>query len=371
MKNDRKKRIVLAGGGSGGHVMPLLNVWELLKNDYDFIFMGKSRGDEEMLVKQRNIPYHGVWTGKWRRYWSWRNVIDLFTFPMGIWQSIWILYHYKPDLVFAKGGYVSLPVAVAARILGIKLVLHESDSVFGLANRLAAGFASKIAVSFPVGRYDIGYHDKMIWTGMPVRNWRVGDDNVEDIRQHFAIDNDLPVVLVTGGSQGAMNLNTYVMKHIVAILEFANVIHIAGKNDFKRVEAKKINIIRGNGKYIIYDFMYEDYDKAMILADMVVSRAGSTLAEISNLAKPSILVPLPHSASNHQYYNAKSFEDVGASVMVEERDFERINLAILVESILGDEERYEEMSAAAVTAIKTEGATQMMADLIVEEVENI
>lgn len=368
MKNEKKKRIVLAGGGSGGHVVPLLNVWELLKNKYDFIFVGKSGGDEEILVKQKNIPYKGVLTGKWRRYFSWRNFVDFFTFPLGVLQSAYILYNYKPDLVFAKGGYASLPVAMAARILGIKLLLHESDSVFGLANRLVASYANKIAVSFPVGRYDSDYQDKMIWTGMPVRAWRDKNGEIEDMRQDFAIDNDLPVVLVTGGSQGAKNVNSYVLKHIVSILEFANVIHIAGKNDFKRVESKKINIVRGKGKYLIYDFMYEDYDKAMLIADIVVSRSGSTLAEISNLSKPSILIPLPNSASNHQYYNAKSFEDVGASVMVEERDFDRINLAILINSLLQDEERYEEMCAAAATAMKTEGATQIMADLVEKEV---
>jgi len=359
-----KKKIVLTGGGTGGHAFPLIFIWEQIKNDYDFLYIGERNGKEEEIVKRAKIRYQGIWAGKWRRYFSLRNFIDLWRIPVGIWQSFWILRKWKPDLILAKGGYVSVPVVIAARLLKIKVISHESDAIMGLANRIIANYADKIAVAFPVGRYGNKFAKKMIWVGMPVRCWSYKQEDEPKLRKYFSIENDLPVLLVTGGSQGAVNVNKYVMKYLVEILKFCNVIHLTGKNDFERVKKWQEKLTDHKDRYLVYDFMFEDYEKAMVLCDLVISRAGSTLAEISNLAKPSILIPLPSSASNHQYYNAKSFEDVGASVMVEERDFDKINLAVLVSSLIDDEEGMEEMRAASATAMQTQGSARIVADLI-------
>ncbi len=364
MKKINKKRIVLTGGGSGGHAFPLIFIWEQIKDDYDFLFIGEQNGKEEEIVKRTKIEYKGIWAGKWRRYFSWKNFIDVLRVPIGIWQSYWIMKRWKPDLVLAKGGYVSVPVVVAAALLKIKIISHESDAIMGLANRISARYADKIAVAFPVGRYGVKYANKMIWVGMPVRRWKYRQEDEPMLRKNFSIKNDLPVLLVTGGSQGAVNVNKYVMKYLDEILKYCNVIHLTGKYDYKRVKSWREKMKNNQDRYLVYDFLFEDYEKAMVLCDLLISRAGSTLAEISNLAKPSILIPLPTSASNHQYYNAKSFEDVGASVMVEERDFDKINLAVLVKSLLFDEEGMEEMKAAAVTAMQTQGSARIVADLI-------
>ncbi|MBU0647627.1 UDP-N-acetylglucosamine--N-acetylmuramyl-(pentapeptide) pyrophosphoryl-undecaprenol N-acetylglucosamine transferase [Patescibacteria group bacterium] len=369
MNKSKKKKIVLAGGGSGGHVIPLLSIYDRIKDTYDVLFVGLAGGSEMQLLDRKKIEYQTIYAGKLRRYFDLRNIIDILLVPYSIIQCLYILWRYKPDLVFTKGGNVSLPVAIAAWMLGLPILAHESDSVMGLSNSIISKFAGKIAVAFPVGCYNGYSEEKMVWAGMPIREWKVQKSDIPKARKFFALDNDLPVLLITGGSQGAVSINTYVMNNIVDLLEFCNVIHITGETDFKRVESKKINIVRGKGKYLIFDFMYDDYDRAIMIADIVISRAGSTLAELSDLAKPSILVPLPHSAGNHQYFNAKSFEDMGASVMVEERDFDRINLAVLVESILSDEERLEEMKAAAATAMMTEGSAQIISDLIDSMVE--
>ncbi len=360
----KKKRIVLTGGGSGGHAIPLISIWQEIKNDYDFLYIGEKGGKEQEIVKRVGLDYRGVWAGKWRRYFSWQNYLDLGRVPVGIWQSYWILREWKPDLVLAKGGYVSVPVVLAAVLLKIKIISHESDAIMGLANRIIARYADKIAVAYPVGRYGHKYTKKMVWVGMPVREWSYKINDEKKLRKYFGIKNDLPILFVTGGSQGALHVNKYVMKHLEGLLEFCNVIHTTGRTDFRRVKEWRETLPKNKERYLIYDFMFEEYERAMVLADLIVSRGGSTLAEISSLAKPSILIPLPTAAGNHQYYNVKGFEDVGASVMVEERDFDKINLTVLVKSLLEDEEGLEEMKAAAATAMKTQGSVRIMADLI-------
>lgn len=368
-KKTKQEKIVLAGGGSGGHVIPLLSIWEILKDDYDVLFMCSSGGKETAVLEARGVNFRGVWAGKLRRYFDWRNLVDFFRIPVGVIQSYLILRDFQPAMVLAKGGYVSVPVGIAAWLLKIPIVTHESDAVMGLANRILARFAERIAVAFPVGRYQSQYEEKMIWTGMPVRRWKYTEKDKDEIRNKWGLDNDLPVIFITGGSQGAKKLNTYVMDGLGDILTFANVIHQTGELDFARLERKKMSLSETKGKYLIYDFMIDDFERAIILADIVLARAGSTLAEISNLAKPSILIPLPTSASNHQFHNAKSFEDMGAGIMIEERDFVKINLPTLLDSLLMDEERLEEMSSAASTAMKTEGSAQILVDIIKDVIE--
>jgi len=370
-KSEKKEtKIVLAGGGSGGHVIPLLSIWEILKDEYDVLFVCSSGGKETAVLEARGVNFKGVWAGKLRRYFDWQNIVDLFRIPVGVLQSYFLLRDFKPAMVLAKGGYVSVPVGIAAWLLGIPIVTHESDAVMGLANRILARFAKRIAVAFPVGRYQSKYEQKMIWTGMPVRQWKYGEKDKKEIKRKWGLDNGLPVVFITGGSQGAKKLNSYILDGLVDILDYANVIHQTGELDFARLERKKMSLGESKGKYLIYDFMIDDFDRAIILADIVVARAGSTLAEISNLAKPSVLIPLPTSASNHQFHNAKSFEDMGAAIMIEERDFTKINLPTLLRSLIADEERMEEMSSAASTAMKTEGSAQILVDIIKSVIEN-
>jgi UDP-N-acetylglucosamine--N-acetylmuramyl-(pentapeptide) pyrophosphoryl-undecaprenol N-acetylglucosamine transferase len=236
--------------------------------------------------------------------------------------------------------------------------------VMGLANKIISRMAKTIAVSFPIGAYDNKYASKMIFTGLPVKGWKAKSGDVQKMKKILQIDLQLPTIFVTGGSYGANSVNSYILEHASKILNYANILHVTGDNDYDRVTKLGKNI-KGKGVYNIYKFLTDDFNKDLYVSDMVISRASATtLAEISSMAKPSILIPLPTSASNHQYFNAKSFEDMGASVMIEERDFPRINLAILIKSILEDEERYEEMSASAVTAMQTEGAAQIIKDII-------
>lgn len=361
---NKKIKVILAGGGSGGHVFPLLNIWEYMKQDYDVLYIGEKNGKEEKWVTERGIKFQGVYAGKLRRYFDLRNIIDFFKVPIGIIQAINIIKNFKPQVVLVKGGYVSLPVAAAAWFMKIPVIEHESDLVMGLSNRIIAGIADKIAVSFPVGGYGEKYSNKMIYTGLPVREWKFKSGDVKKIKADLNIDNNLPTVFVTGGSHGAMKINSYVMEHAKEILKFANIVQVAGDLDYERVK-KEQEKISGNGKYLVYGFLSDDFNRAMFVSEIVISRASATtLAEISSLAKPSILVPLPTSASNHQYFNARSFEDMGASVMIEERDFSKINLAVLISSILDDEERYYEMSSSASAAMQTEGAGLIILDLI-------
>ncbi len=364
-----KKKVLLVGGGSGGHVFPLLNVWEFMKDDYEVLYIGEENGKEKSWVEERGIRYKGIQAGKLRRYFSLQNFVDFFKVPIGIYQSWKIIKDFKPDLVFAKGGNVSFPAVVAAWWLKIPILTHESDLVMGLANKMTASMATKIAVSFPVGGYGEKYADKMIYTGLPVRAWNKKSGDEEEIMKHFGVNKELPVIFVTGGSQGAMNLNSYVMKHLEKILEYANVIFVTGENDYERVNGE-VGHVKGEGVCKIYSFLTDNFNKGMFVSDLIVSRASATtLAEISSMAKPSVLVPLPTSASNHQYFNAKSYEDMGACVLIEERDFDKFNLAVLIRSLFEDEESYHEMSSSASAAMQTDGVGKIILDLINELIE--
>ena len=203
----KRKTILLAGGGSAGHVMPLVSVVEAIKGKYDTVFIIEKNGVEENVLKKRNIIYYGILAGKWRRYWSWQNFIDIFKVIIGIFQSIYLLFKIKPDVVLAKGGYVSIPVSVACWFWHIPLVSHESDAIMGLANKFTARIARKIGVAFPVGVYGGVNENKLVWVGMPVRKFEMDGGDLIKIGKYFGINNDLPVVFVTGGSQGAVNLN--------------------------------------------------------------------------------------------------------------------------------------------------------------------
>jgi len=209
----------------------------------------------------------------------------------------------------------------------------------------------------------------MIYTGLPVRAWakKSGDD--DEIIKSFGLDKELPIIFVTGGSHGAKSLNSYVAQHLEKILEFANVIMVTGENDYERI-VDKVGDVKGKGVCRIYSFLTDNFNKGMFISDLIISRASATtLAEISSMAKPSILVPLPTSASNHQYFNAKSYEDMGACVLVEERDFDKINLAVLIKSLFEDEESYHEMTSSASAAMQTDGVGKIILDLINDLIE--
>lgn len=360
----------MAGGGTGGHILPTLAVADSLKNKLpgvELLYIGSRRVEDRRLVEAAGIEFKGIHAGKLRRYLSWENFLDIFRFWLGIWEAGRIIKKFRPQVVFAKGGYVSLPVVLAAKRLEIPVVLHESDSHLGLANKIALKSATKLAVSWPIQNYwqnepKLGkYADKFVYTGLPMApefiNWKAGK----------LFENGLPIILITGGSQGAHAINEMVWEILPQLLRRFNVAHQAGKLDIGEAERRKADLapeIRDN--YLPFEFDRNIFSSALHLADLVISRSGSFVFELAVLEKPAILIPLPSSANDHQMKNAQWMANNGAAVTLSE-ELGSAKLLEIVDDLMVDSGKRLAMS----DTIKTLGeqsrtAAETIAKLIID-----
>lgn len=269
---------------------------------------------EEKMMKDLNVPFKAVLSGKFRRYFSLWNVVDLVKVPIGILQSLFTLSRFNPKVVFAKGGFVSFPVAVAAWILRVPVILHESDVVPGLANKICAKFAKKVCVSFEKSREHFPGKD-VVFTGNPVRKELIEGDK-ERGRKFTGLHNKKPVLLVMGGSQGAKFLNNIVHDHLDALLEKYHVIHLAG-------EGEGNDGIPEREGYKRYAYVDKEMKDLYALADVIVTRSGAnTLAELAAVGKPALLVPLGKEASRgDQIDNAHEHAKNHPAHVMEEHQF--------------------------------------------------
>jgi len=326
-------RIVLTGGGTGGHICPLAAVASQLRlNEQDknieLLWLGEAGGREELAAKRLNIKFTGLLCGKVRRYFSIRNLFDLIKLPLGFMQAFLILAKFKPRVVFSKGGYVSWPVSLAASLMGIKVVLHESDMVMGLTNKILARFASKVLLGWPIKEnLDIKGEIKVV--GNPIRSEVLTADRATALN-FFKLAGKSPVVLVLGGSQGASEINKFISANLGELLSVCRIIHLTGKNK-KEIESR-------DGYYVAEELSASDLALAYVLADLIISRAGAnTLAEIAAWAKPTVLLPLASSANNHQLANAEYFASQQAAVICEPGIAD--NLKLLVVNLLRDQNK--------------------------------
>lgn len=328
------KKIILTSGGTAGHIWPILAVAKEIKKQNSkskFLFVGSKNGVEATLVPQFGLKFSGILAGKLRRYWSWENLIDPFKSIIGFFQSILIIIRFKPDIIFAKGGYVSFPVGLAAWVMRKKIIIHESDSVLGLTNKILSIFAKKICVSFPKENYPKKYHQKMIYTGLPVRN-EILAGSKEKIYADFDLNPQVPLILVTGGSQGAHDMNVVIARMLTDILNFTQVIHLTGKLDFTKLKLLRQKLpYRLQSRYRVIDFVLEGMGDILKAADLVISRAGATtIAELAALGKPAILIPLPTAAANHQEKNAEVLRFAHAALIIYQED---LSTKVLIEKI--------------------------------------
>ncbi|MEI6040312.1 MAG: UDP-N-acetylglucosamine--N-acetylmuramyl-(pentapeptide) pyrophosphoryl-undecaprenol N-acetylglucosamine transferase [Candidatus Berkelbacteria bacterium] len=304
-------KIMFTGGGTAGHVWPIVSIsQELNKEGIEYLYVGSSDGLEVDISKNYKIPFKGIFVGKFRNYFSLQNIVDPFKILIGLVQAFFIVISYQPDVVFSKGGYVSFPVLFWAKILKIPVVAHESDSVLGRATLWAAKFARKICLGFAREYCDFSnldiddskYKNKFEYTGIPIRK-----EFSQVVKQKF----DRPVILITGGSQGSFKINQIIEEIMTNVLEKFEVFHIVGQTDFTRFSKIK------DTHYHVYDFT-SDIAQIMMNADLIVSRAGSTLAEISYLGKPSIIIPYTFASMDHQVANAKIYKNNRAAEIVPE-----------------------------------------------------
>jgi len=345
--------ILLTGGGTGGHTIPLvIAAAELRKRRKDLVlFWIGGGGIEERAARDNNIAFGKVVVGKFRRYFSFSNLLDFFKIPAGVFQSFFLILGFKPDLVFSKGGYVSLPVVFAAFLLRKKIIIHESDLKPGLANRIGARLASKILLGF---KSEIE-KKKCFFTGNPVRKEILQQDK-EGAYRFFDLDLKRKTILILGGSQGARFLNRLIVKAKKDLQEY-QIIHLVGP---------RYSLPKTEENYKPYNWLdAKRIGQAYALAQIVIARAGAnTLSEIAVCAKPSILIPMPRSAAGHQLANAKSFETAGASIVLEQESLSRNKLIKIVKNLLANQERLKKMGLAAQNLACPDAASRMVSSIL-------
>lgn len=308
------KRIVLTGGGTAGHVTPNIALLPSLREaGYEISYMGSYDGIEKKLIADFDIPYVGISTGKFRRYLDLRNFTDPFRVIKGFSEARKYLKEFKPNVVFSKGGFVSVPVVRAAASLGIPCIIHESDMTPGLANKLCIPVAKKVCCNFPE-TLKLLPENKAVLTGSPIRAELSQGNKLAGLNM-CGFSANKPVIMVIGGSLGAANVNKAVRDALPRLLEDFQVVHLCGKD-------KIDNLLLTTPGYKQFEYIKSELKDLFAMADIVISRAGANaICELLALKKPNILIPLPASSSRgDQILNAKSFEVQGFSIVINEDD---------------------------------------------------
>jgi UDP-N-acetylglucosamine--N-acetylmuramyl-(pentapeptide) pyrophosphoryl-undecaprenol N-acetylglucosamine transferase len=326
------KKIVLTGGGSAGHVMPNLAIVPgLRKQQWEIAYIGSHTGIEKELLERTDIPYYAIATGKFRRYFSLQNFTDPFRVIQGLFEAVALLKQIQPDLVFSKGGFVSVPVTIAAWLNHIPVVLHESDLTPGLANKLALPFATTICATFPESLEHLP-PAKRVLTGNPIRN-ELLEGSAEKGLACCGFTPEKPVLAVMGGSLGSVFLNKTVREILPELLQSYQVIHICGKG----------NLAAGldSPGYRQFEFIGPELPDVLAAADLCVSRAGANfIFELLALKKPTLLIPLSKAASRgDQILNAASFEKQGFSMVLTEEELTRELLFEKIDRLYRERER--------------------------------
>lgn len=328
------KKIVLTGGGSAGHVTPNIALSKILiKNDWQVEYIGSLDGIEKNLVQEVGINYHGISSGKLRRYFSLENFKDPFKVLKGLAEATLLLKKLKPDLVFSKGGFVTVPVIMSAYLNKIPVVIHESDYTTGLANKISIPFSKKVCVSFPETLKYIP-QDKGVYTGAPIRA-EITQGNKEKGLVFCGFNNEKPVILVMGGSLGSQILNKNIREIITKLTENFQVVHICGKG----LKDESFENITG---YKQFEYINQELSDVFACTEIFVSRAGSNaIFEFLALKKPNLLIPLSKKASRgDQILNARSFEKAGFSKILYEEDLDSELLYNFIKSLYKDKEKY-------------------------------
>jgi len=355
---DNKNLIIFTGGGTGGSVSPLLAVYEEMQaryGQYRFAWVGTRQGIERKMVAKAGINYYAITAGKLRRYFSWRNFSDLVKIILGIFQSLILIWRLKPALVVSAGSFVSVPFVWTAAMFNIPSVIHQQDALPGLANKLMAPFAAKVTVTFEQSLKDFG--KKAVWTGNPVRRSLIVDSRKSKVESHFGFENNFPVILVLGGGTGAKAINELVWSSLDELMQFCQIIHLAGKN---KSDIHKSQVV--SQRYFQTEFLDVDgMAEALNAADIVVSRCGmGVLSELSELGKPAILIPIPGS---HQELNAKMFSDRQAAIVLSQQDLSNGKFVQTVKELVLDRSRQSLLSVNIRKVIKPNAAETIAAIL--------
>ena len=369
-------RILISGGGTGGHIYPALAVAHALRDRYgaDLMFLGDEKGLEREIVPREGIRFVGVTAGKFRRYLSPQTFTDLANVPVGIRQARDIVRDFQPHAAFTSGGYASVPAGLGARGIGAPLVMHQQDVSPNLANRILAPRATCITVSFPQSlRYFQRYRKKTVLTGNPVREeiLRMVNQPGEVYKASFNLDPTQPVLLVTGGSQGSRHLNHVVVASLSRLLPYCQVLHVSGEHNYeetrKMAEPQFAERPELRGRYVLRGYLSTRMAEALAASDVLLCRSGAaTLSELAVLGRPSILVPLPPGfTGSPQATNAAMFRQAGAAEVILDKDLTVNALLEALMPVLSNPPRRTLMANAARTLAQPD-ATISLADSVAQ-----
>jgi UDP-N-acetylglucosamine--N-acetylmuramyl-(pentapeptide) pyrophosphoryl-undecaprenol N-acetylglucosamine transferase len=373
-------RILITGGGTGGHVSPAVAVIAGLRGrcaaagvPLDLLFLGSRAGAERRIIAELGVPYAAIATGKLRRYFSWRTPLDLARIPLGVAQAAWRVARFRPAVIFSTGGYVCVPPVIAGRLLGIPVITHEQTARSGLANRIAARFARVVAISYPESAAEFP-PSRTVLTGNPLRPDLLGGDAAR-AAAHWRLDPATPTIYITGGALGAHAINEAVRAALPDLLAVAQVVHQVGEGpdgsraDIAAAEAQAQASPAARARYRPVPFVGPELGDLYALVALVVGRAGAgTVNEIAALGKPAILIPLPGAASDEQTANARRLEAAGGAIVLPQTDLTPARLAAEVQGLLADPDRRARMAQAGPTLARPDAADRLV-DLILRLAE--
>lgn len=371
-------KILFTGGGTAGHIFPIIAILRQIKKIYSkedlrFYYIGPRDEFGKALFLKEGVIVKTILAGKMRRYFGFKsffqNLSDiLFRIPIGFLQSLFYIFVISPDLIFSKGGYGSLPVVFSGWLLLTPIFLHESDAVPGLANKLMGKFSLEIFVSFSVEKMGISFPaKKMISLGNPIRE-EILEGEEEKAKELFKLTGEKPVILVLGGSQGAQRINDILLAVLPEILENFELIHQTGRKNFKEITAEANVMVNENLQryYHPSPFLKEERLKhAYKKSGLIISRAGSgSIFEIAAFGKPSILIPLPRAAQDHQLKNAYAYAETGACLVVEEENLTSHFFLERLKYLFSQPEKLKEMGKAGKAFSRPEAA-RIIAEYII------
>lgn len=366
-------KIVLTGGGSGGHLMPLIAVARKIKEklpETEFVFIGPKGELEDGIIGREGIPIRNVLSGKFRRYLSFQNLVDCFKIPAGIVQSMLILLKEMPDAIFSKGGYASLPVVLVGWIYRIPIMIHESDAVPGMANGVLSKFADRVAVSYPEAEKEFP-EAQVVLTGNPLRE-DINKGDAQKAREKFGLSGSKKIIYITGGSQGAQAINDKILDILPELLKKYQIIHHTGAANFDNVRhrAGEAGIKVGREGYVAAPFFGDELKDIYAACDLVISRASAnTISEIGANRKPSILIPLPNAANDHQRMNAYALAKNGACIVLEESNLGKNLLLSRIDEIMESQELQDKL-AQGISSFYHPDASEKIAQGVLGMIKN-
>jgi UDP-N-acetylglucosamine--N-acetylmuramyl-(pentapeptide) pyrophosphoryl-undecaprenol N-acetylglucosamine transferase len=366
-------KIIFTGGGSGGHFYPIIAISQELRKiikeqklvDPTMYFLAPEPYDLGMLFDNQ-IIYKQIFSGKKRIYSSFLNIIDKFKLIIGVVQAAWIVFWIYPDVIFSKGGYGSVPVVFVGKILGIPIIIHESDSAPGRANLWASKYAEKISISFPDA---INYFpkEKVAWTGNPVRD-EIKTPSIDGGHQYLNFNKSIPTLFILGGSQGAQLINDKILDILPDLVKSYQIVHQVGKKNLKEMVETSNLILTGSPfaeRYKVFDYLSNlGIQMASGAADLIISRAGSTIFEIATWGKPSIIIPITESNNDHQRKNAYNYLHAGACVVIEENNLTSDILMSEIRRLINNPELLKSMSEKAKAFVKPNAAYLIAKEII-------